>query len=468
MISNKYIDIFKSQRILVIGDIILDVYYKGNVERISPEAPVPVVHINETKYALGGAANVSQNIANIASDVVIIGAIGDDVNGSIVSGLFKENIKPCMVKIPNHPTTTKIRAMSQNQQIVRMDFEEHIKYTNDLWQSLNNLIDSELPGVNCVIISDYNKGLITKEFSETIISKCKLLNIPVIIDPKGSDWEKYKGADVITPNIAELSDVAKTKVINSNDDVLLHGEYIRKKYSIGELIVTRSHLGVTRIGESVVNHIPTEAKEVYDVCGAGDTFISVLATAIAGGIPIEHSIYFANKAAGIVVSKVGTATITIDELFTEPLSNIKVIDSPYILKRIMQQGKELVFTNGCFDILHVGHVAYLKEAKRLGDVLVVGVNSDASIKRLKGESRPVNNLNDRLLLLAALECVDYVIPFDSDTPLELIKSIMPDILVKGGDYANKEIIGSEYAKEVRLIDFIDGYSSTNIIKKMQM
>lgn len=464
---NEYIDIFKSQRVLVIGDIILDVYYKGIVERISPEAPIPIIHVKEISYTLGGAANVVQNIATLGANVVVIGVIGDDLNGDVINNLFHSNVKNLLVKLPGHPTTSKIRAVSGNQQIVRMDFEEPIKYNNELLQNLINVIKNELLNIDVVVISDYNKGVVNKDLTDVIIKNCKQLGIPVIVDPKGGDWNKYIDADVVTPNISELSDIVKLKIPNISNDILMHGNCIRNKYSIGELIVTRSHLGVTRIGDGVVEHIPTDAKEVFDVCGAGDTFVSVLSIALAGKISMENSIYLANKAAGIVVGKIGTATVTIEELFTPRAAYGKLIDSINPIKKLMAQGKQVVFTNGCFDILHVGHVAYLKEAKNLGDILVVGVNSDASIKRLKGELRPVNNLSDRILLLEALECVDYIIAFDSDSPLDLIASIGPDILVKGGDYLGREIIGSEYAKQVKLINFLDGYSSTNIINKIR-
>ena len=464
---NEYIDIYKSQRVLVIGDIILDVYYKGIVERISPEAPIPIIHVKEISYTLGGAANVVQNIAALGATAIAIGVIGEDLNGDVINGLFHKSVKNLLLRLPGHPTTSKIRAVSGNQQIVRMDFEESVKYTDELLEQLSYLIKNELPNIDVVVISDYNKGVVNKGLTDMIISNCKQLKIPVIVDPKGNNWDKYIDADVVTPNISELSDIVKLKIPNINNDILMHGNCIRNKYSIGELIVTRSHLGVTRIGDGIVEHIPTDAKEVFDVCGAGDTFISVLSIALAGKISMDNSIYLANKAAGIVVGKIGTATVTVEELFTTRAVYGKLIDSINPIKKLMTQGKQVVFTNGCFDILHVGHVAYLKEAKNLGDILVVGVNSDASIKRLKGDLRPVNNLSDRILLLEALECVDYIIAFDSDSPLDLIASIGPDILVKGGDYLGREIIGSEYAKQVKLINFLDGYSSTNIINKIR-
>ena len=316
MLHEEYFHLFKSQRVMVIGDIMLDVYHNGIAERISPEAPVPVVRVNETKYSLGGAANVAQNVAALGAEVVMLGVIGNDLHGDLINNLFHDNVKSAAVRLPNYSTITKVRAMCGGQQIVRMDFEEHCDNTGDLLYVLSNIVETELLNTDVVIISDYNKGLITTQFSSIVISTCRRRKIPVIVDPKGQNWTKYLYANIVTPNVSELSEVLKIKVQNTNDEIIKYGEYIKDKYVIDELIVTRSHLGVTRLGIDIVEHMTTDAREVFDVCGAGDTVIATAMLAHAAGANYFESASLANYAAGVVVGKVGTATCSPEELLS--------------------------------------------------------------------------------------------------------------------------------------------------------
>jgi D-beta-D-heptose 7-phosphate kinase/D-beta-D-heptose 1-phosphate adenosyltransferase len=323
-----------------------------------------------------------------------------------------------------------------------------------------------------IIISDYGKGVISPKVSQLVISTANQMGKATIVDPKGSDWSKYQNATIVTPNVKELAEVANRRVNNSDYEIISAGQEVRARYGLKYLVVTRSEKGVTILSEEGVTHIATKAKEVYDVSGAGDTVVATMACALAVGASIQNAVDIANAAAGVVVSKVGTVPITMDDLLH--YLHAKREDSAIPLDRLVmlidgykKRGKRIVFTNGCFDILHRGHVDYLRKAKSLGDILVLGLNSDSSVKRLKGESRPINNEEDRAFVLAALDSVDYVVIFDEDTPKELLSHIKPDLLVKGGDYTPETVIGKEYAKEVAIIDFVDGYSTTRTIERMR-
>lgn len=322
-----------------------------------------------------------------------------------------------------------------------------------------------------IVISDYGKGMCSEELCPFIIEKANAQNKKVIIDPKGANWEKYNNAFLVTPNVKELSEVYGKEIANEDDDIIKYGSIVRKKYNLTYLVVTRSEKGITIIGENYVKTIPTQAMEVFDVSGAGDTVVACIAVFLDLGLDIDNAVYYANLAAGVVVGKLGTAPITLSEL-TYALNGIhssKVVSRSSIsdiIKRERSFNKKIVFTNGCFDILHKGHVTYLKKAKSLGDILILGLNSDDSVRRLKGPTRPVNSENDRAVVLEALECIDYIVIFDEDTPLNLIKNIMPDILVKGGDYKVEDVVGREYAGRVEIIDFVQGYSTTSTIEKL--
>lgn len=466
-------------KIAVIGDVMLDRYFHGEVKRISPEAPVPVTKINSIKSVLGGAANVAANLAHLECKVYMGGVTGDDENRSLLEKLMDEAgiDHSGLVSCNKRKTITKMRVLGGNQQMLRLDFEE----TGDLYPEeisalsdwLENLLDNGLDGI---IVSDYAKGVCSDSFCQWVIKQGKAYNIPVLIDPKGADWSKYNGCDFITPNLKEMCEAAGCQRDNDDNAVVEMARSARQKFNIGNVVVTRSEKGMSLVNGSQVLHSPAAAIEVFDVSGAGDTVAATLLAAVAGKVALEDAIYLANRAAGIVVAKVGTYPVHRDELLKDLLAEDRKQGRGYrtlswqeiasLAATWKACGEKIVFTNGCFDILHVGHVSYLEKAARLGKHLIVGLNTDASVRRLKGETRPLVHELDRARVLAALACVDAVVLFDQDTPTELIEKIRPDILVKGGDYKPEEVAGREYAGEVRIIDFEEGYSTTGVVEKI--
>ncbi len=451
----------------------LDRYYYGNVSRISPEAPVPVVNIKSKTCTLGGAGNVANNIKELTANCSIIGiANKEDEAGNLLNNLFNNIHAEAFFVDTNMPTISKLRVIGDKQQIVRLDFEEINTFSEDINNKIKQIFDSQIIRHNIVVVSDYGKGMCSSEICSYVIEKAKLHNKKVIIDPKGNNWDKYKNAYLVTPNVKELGEVCGFNIENENETIIKYGSIIREKYNLEYLIVTRSEKGITVIGKEYIHTIPTQAIEVFDVSGAGDTVIACLSVFLGLNLKVDDAVYFSNVAAGVVVGKLGTAPITLSAL-SYALSGFrssKVISYNHIsdiIKREKSLNKKIVFTNGCFDILHRGHITYLKHAKALGDILVLGLNSDNSVKRLKGQSRPINNEQDRALILEALECIDYIVIFDEDTPLNLIKNVMPDILVKGGDYKIEDIVGREYANCVQTIDFVEGYSTTSTIDKIK-
>ncbi|WP_022849934.1 bifunctional D-glycero-beta-D-manno-heptose-7-phosphate kinase/D-glycero-beta-D-manno-heptose 1-phosphate adenylyltransferase HldE [Limisalsivibrio acetivorans] len=458
---------FTGVKVLVVGDIMLDRYFFGSVGRISPEAPVPVVKVNSTRDTLGGAGNVVSNIAHLGADAVVLGSCGRDENAEQVRSLLSEIGAECSFIERDFPTVTKLRVVGEKQQIVRLDFEEPAPLQSDDMEEMRRRVDDSIDGCGAVILSDYGKGVCTDEVCRYIIGRSIGLEIPVIIDPKGHDWTRYKGADIVTPNVKELGEVAGRNIPNEDDEIIECAREVIERFGVKSIIVTRSQKGMSIITEESVVHIPTVAKEVYDVSGAGDTVVATLAASLSRGASLEEAAITANKAAGIVVSKMGTVPVKIDELnsLNTRRSYMTLDEFMDELEGLRGRGKKVVFTNGCFDILHKGHVTYLKQAKELGDVLVLGLNSDESVRRLKGESRPVNSEEDRAEVLSALESVDYVVPFGEDTPAEMLSRIKPDFLVKGGDYTPETVVGREYAAKTVIIDFVDGYSTTKIIDK---
>lgn len=464
---------FSQAKVLIAGDMMLDRYYYGTVSRISPEAPVPVVNVKSEIYTLGGAGNVVNNIKGLSAQCTIIGAAKkDDDAGRLLDNLFTNIQAKSFFIDADMPTISKLRVVGSKQQIVRLDFEDIHVFSESVNNQIKSIFDAELLNHNIVVISDYGKGLCSPEICSHIIEQANKQNKKVIIDPKGSNWNKYNNAYLVTPNVKELSEVCGFEIENKDDDVIKYGSIIREKYNLTYLIVTRSEKGITIIGENHIKTIPTQAMEVFDVSGAGDTVISSIAVFLGLNLNIDDAVYLANAAAGVVVGKLGTAPITLSELHyaLSGFRSSKVVAYNHIadiIKREKSFNKTIVFTNGCFDILHRGHVTYLKHAKALGDILVLGLNSDASVKRLKGPSRPVNNEQDRAVVLEALECIDYIVIFEEDTPLNLIKNVMPDILVKGGDYKAEDVVGKEYAGRVEIIDFVEGYSTTSTINKLK-
>ena len=470
----QYSPKFNHAKVLVLGDVMLDRYWFGGTNRISPEAPVPVVKVQEIEERAGGAANVAMNIAALNVPVALHGIIGQDDAGRALDTLLNNHhIQNHCVAVSTHPTITKLRILSRHQQLLRLDFEEgfHNVDSTDLLAKLSQ----EITAYGALILSDYGKG--TLESVQQMIQIARQANVPVLIDPKGTDFERYRGATLLTPNMSEFEAVVGH--CQSEDEIVEKGLKMIADFDLSALLVTRSEKGMTLIRPNQTPfHLPTQAKEVYDVTGAGDTVISVLATAIADGRPYEEACYLANAAAGVVVGKLGTSTITPTELENaihhREETGFGVMDETTLKAIIVEEkarGEKIVMTNGCFDILHPGHVSYLENARKLGDRLIVAVNTDESVKRLKGESRPINDLNARMAVLAGLASVDWVVPFAEDTPQRLIGEILPDLLVKGGDYKPEEIAGSEEVwangGEVKVLNFENGCSTTNVIKKIQ-
>lgn len=467
--------------VLVLGDIILDKYLYGDVRRISPEAPVPIVNITRSYDTLGGAGNVANNLSKLGCKVYLSGFIGNDENGVAIQNLLdKVNIDKSGVLFFDNPTITKSRIIATNQQMLRMDFEDTAPIKISLIERLKHWVEKTIleKNIQAVVISDYGKGVCKEEICQFVIKICKNNRISTIIDPKGKEWGKYVGADIITPNVRELSELSLFELENNNDKIVEMGTKVREQFLINHLLVTRSEKGMTLITQDGYYHIPTVSKEVYDVSGAGDTVVSILAAFQSSSLSMLDIIKVANIAAGVVVAKLGTYAITKEDLISalnEKLyvikSTNKIVDKSN-LSQVIQEWKnnneKIIFTNGCFDILHTGHIEYLERASILGDRLIVALNSDDSVKRLKGSSRPINKQNDRAKLLAALEFVDMVIIFDETTPEELIKQVSPNILVKGGDYKVEDIVGRQYADQVLILPFLEGYSTTNVINKLKI
>ena len=461
-------------RILVVGDVMLDHYLWGKCERISPEAPVQVVDIQRESTVLGGAGNVASNLISLSSHVSVISVVGDDSNGKeLLNILYSKgaSIQGIVVQ-EGRKTSKKSRVIASHQQVVRYDSESKEYITSSCEEELLVRFNDSLTSVDLVILSDYGKGVLTPYVTREIIAFAKKQHIPILVDPKGVDYSKYSGATLITPNKKEASIATKIEII---DDASLQkaGYFLKESLGLEYAIITLSEDGIAVFGRDFIK-MPTVAREVYDVTGAGDTVLAALGYALASGASIQEAASFANSAAAVVVGKLGSATVTLDEVDAyEHSLRAATAESKIKTKQEMvhllqtKKNQKIVFTNGCFDILHVGHVKYLEVAKSFGDMLIVGLNADNSIKRLKGESRPINPLEDRAYILASLESVSYVVPFEEDTPFELISAIKPDILVKGADYEGKVVVGSDIAKEVRLVQFVEGKSTTKIIERAQ-
>lgn len=461
-------------KILVIGDLMIDHYLWGECDRISPEAPVAVVDIRSENKRLGGAGNVMANLKALDCDVGVMSVVGDDDSGKeIVSMLKNMGVKiEKIAKEKERKSAHKTRIMAVHQQVIRFDKESKDDILesskNELLNSLKNIIKH----YDAVLLSDYAKGVLRDDFCKQIIKIANENSKFILIDPKGSDYSKYQNATLLTPNLKEAMQALKMK-IDDEPSLKLALKRLKDELNLRYSIITLSERGIALYNNDEVKIIPAIAKEVFDVTGAGDTVLATLGYALSNKMDIVSAISLANKAAAVVVGKVGSATASLDEIekYSKSSSSANLEEKIKSLDEICQilknNDKKVVFTNGCFDILHAGHIKYLNKAKKLGDILIIGLNSDSSVKRLKGKTRPINSQNSRALLLSALEFVDFVVIFDEDTPLNLIEKIRPDILVKGADYAGKEVVGSNIAKEVVLVEFEDGFSTTNIINKIK-
>ena len=459
-------------KIMVVGDFMIDHYLWGKSDRVSPEAPVPIVDIEEESELLGGAGNVVNNLVALGADVYIGSVIGDDEVGDRLEQMLKDTgvDSSSLIRDKDRKSTRKSRVIASHQQVIRFDSESRQDLNPDIELKLLKSIEKSIKEIDTLIVSDYGKGVLTESFTQSLISMARDNRVRVIVDPKGKDYSKYRNATAITPNKKEASEATGIE-IKDKKSLKEAGFKLKRDLNLERVIITLSEEGMAIFGDDM-RIIPTVAKEVYDVTGAGDTVIATLGYIRACGGSIDEAAKIANAAAAVVVGKLGSATASWKEIaeYEKNLSaNEGIItqdELENIVKALKKEGRKIVFTNGCFDILHLGHIKYLEKAKSFGDVLIVGVNSDASVKRLKGESRPVNPEYDRAYLLSALKSVDFVTIFDEDTPYGLIKAIQPDILVKGGDYKGKEVVGSDIAKELRLVDFVDGKSTTSIIEKI--
>jgi D-beta-D-heptose 7-phosphate kinase/D-beta-D-heptose 1-phosphate adenosyltransferase len=470
-----------SGRILVLGDLMLDRYISGAMRRISPEAPVPVLTKGDQYATLGGAGNVANNLAGLECPVHLISMCGDDqASQELEAILADKSIGRTLIRDRSRPTITKTRIVAQNQQVLRVDDEVVRPLDDGMRRQLLRAVFDAAAACQAVILSDYGKGIfLTAGLTEEVIAVCRDQGLPVFVDPKGSDWRRYQGATCITPNISELEHVAGTSSSPGDSWLVESAGVVRQRYQLDWLLVTRGPQGMYLTGGSgAETTIPTQAREVFDVSGAGDTVIAALAAGIAAGLTMPQAAWLANAAAGIVVGKRGTQPVLQRELQAalggrfQDLAGMPadLQEARRTIRSWQESGQRVVFTNGCFDLLHPGHIHLLQGARRLGERLVVGLNSDASVKRLKGDSRPIIGERDRAVILNALDCVDAVVLFDEDTPLNLIRRLRPDILVKGSDYRLEEVVGKAeveaYGGRVALVDILDGYSTTGIARRM--
>ena len=466
----------KSPKLLVIGDLMIDHYLWGSCERISPEAPVQVINVDNESTVLGGSGNVINNLKALGAQVDVISVIGGCATSDELKILLNDiNVNSkYLITQKDRITSKKSRIIAAQQQVVRYDRESTDEISTKSQTTILNTFKKIITNYDAVLLSDYGKGVLTADLTQSLITIANNNNKKVLIDPKGLDYSKYKGAYLLTPNKKEASEATQ---INIKDDASLAQAITQLKVEcdLNVSLITLSEQGVAIFDDTLRTH-PTVAREVFDVTGAGDTVLASLGFALSCGLDIDNSVEFSNLAAGVVVGKIGSATATLNEIIEYESSlnkstsdeHIKTLDEIIALStELKARDKKIVFTNGCFDILHAGHVRYLETAKSYGDVLILGLNSDRSVTELKGEGRPINTQLDRAYILAALEAVDYVIVFNEDTPYDLIKAIKPHVLVKGGDYEGQDVVGQDIADELKLVQFVDGKSTTKTIEKIQ-
>lgn len=466
----------KKPNILVIGDLMIDHYLWGSCDRISPEAPVQVVNVKKESSVLGGAGNVINNLFALGAKVDVISVIGDDaVANELKSLLAKIEVSSSnLIVEETRKTSKKSRLIASQQQVLRYDMESIDDISEQSSNKILENLKSNIKKYDSIILSDYGKGVLTTNLTKEIIKIANENKVKVLVDPKGKDYSKYKGSYTLTPNKKEAMEATNID-IKDEKSLVKALEDLKQKCDLEVSLITLSENGIAILKDELIIK-PTVAREVYDVTGAGDTVIASIAFALGNDLNIEEAISFANLAAGVVVGKIGSATATLDEIYeyesslhksssTSHIKTFKEIEK--LAYKFHELGKKVVFTNGCFDILHAGHVKYLEVAKSYGDVLIVGVNADSSVRKLKGPTRPINNQDDRAYILASLESIDYVVIFEEETPYELIKLVKPHTLVKGGDYEGKDVVGQDIANELKLVQFVDGKSTTNTIKRIQ-
>ena len=465
---------FQQARVLVVGDVMLDRYWHGKATRISPEAPVPVVRVGNQEDRPGGAGNVALNIAALGAAASLVGIVGADEAGTeLRSRLEGAGVYCDFATCQEAPTITKLRVISQHQQLLRVDFEQD--FTSNAVASFQCQALALLEQTQVLVLSDYSKGALQQ--TQSLIQAAKKLGVPVVVDPKGNDFSKYRGATVITPNLSEFESIVGHCA--SEEELASKGLQLLKDLDLQALLITRGENGMTLLRPDLPElHMPTRAQEVFDVTGAGDTVVAVLAAALAAGSTLDISTALANFAAGLAVGKLGTAAISGPELrraiAREEGTGRGVMSAEQLALAVLDaraHGEKVVFTNGCFDIIHAGHVGYLAEARNLGQRLIVAINDDASVKRLKGSGRPINPVERRMTVLAGLEAVDWVVSFPEDTPEALLEMLKPDIVVKGGDYSVDEVVGGEYVLsyggQVKVLAFLDNCSTSAIVAKLK-
>ena len=469
----------KKPRLLLVGDLILDHYVSGEVRRISPEAPIPVLEVKGEEYKLGGVGNVAANVVAMGGHAIVAGVVGDDANGKVL----REKLRAmgiddaCVAVDRGRPTTIKTRHVSQVHQMLRVDRENRAPVSGKVLQEVQRKLVRTLPEADLVVLSDYAKGALAAPLIESTIREARKRKLRVLVDPKGSDFHRYRGASLVTPNRAE-AEAASGIEIDEEIDLARAGKKLIREFDLEAAVITLGKEGifyVTREGEEL--HIPTEARAVFDVTGAGDTVIAHLGLFLAQGASLDEAVRLANIAAGVVVGKFGTGTVTREELLGHleggDRGQGKILDSENIVRvlaGLRREERRIVFTNGCFDLLHAGHVDYLQKARSYGDCLIVGVNDDASVRRLKGSGRPLQPLGQRMLILAGLQAVSYVVPFSSDTPNELIRQVTPHVLVKGEDWKGRGVAGQDWVEShgglVVLAKFLPGCSTSGLIQKV--
>jgi D-beta-D-heptose 7-phosphate kinase/D-beta-D-heptose 1-phosphate adenosyltransferase len=465
-------------RVLVVGDIMLDRYIWGEVERISPEAPVPVVRASHRSEQPGGAANVAMNIVGLGAQATLFGFRGEDADGVALEACLRPSgITSAITPVSTHPTTAKLRILGGRQQMLRLDTEQAGGYPPEACASLLRALEAALESAQALVLSDYAKGVLTEDLCRQAIAAARRRSVPVLVDPKQRDLSRYRGATAICPNLSELS-TATGVAANDLRALLAAGQKLIPALDLACLVATMSDKGIAVLRENSRFVAPAVARQVFDVSGAGDTVIATLALAVAGGLAMETAVQLANVAAGIVVGKVGTVPVTRDELLTSLMPEIELQAQEKVLSleelRVRAsawraEGQSIVFTNGCFDLLHIGHITLLEDARREGARLVVAINSDASVSALKGPSRPIVGERERARILAALAAVDAVVVFSEPTPLRVIEALRPDVIVKGGDYTEETVVGAKevhsWGGRVKLVPIVEGFSTTRLIAR---